>query len=104
MGSKRSPRGTHLVDLARLRAAVRALANDGQSELEAQAGLRLASRPWDPAQVAPATVTQVFNTTVHAGQVSVACGAGGDVTENVSQTTGNPRTIADVAATLRRTV
>jgi hypothetical protein len=54
--------------------------------------------PGEPPPVPPATVSQVFNTTIHGGQVSLAAAGRGDVTQSVSQTSGEPRSIADVTA------
>jgi hypothetical protein len=57
--------------------------------------------PGEPPPVAPAAVTQVFNTTIHGGQVSLAAAGQGDVAQSVSQTGEAPRSITDVAGTLR---
>jgi hypothetical protein len=57
--------------------------------------------PGEAPPVAPAAITQVFNTTIHGGQVSLATAGQGDVTQRVDQSTGEPLTIADVVAQLR---
>lgn len=57
--------------------------------------------PGEAPPVEPAAVTQIFNTTIHGGQVSLAAAGQGDVAQNVTQTIGEPIKIADVIKQLR---
>jgi hypothetical protein len=43
----------------------------------------------------------VFDTTIHGGQVSLAAAGQGEVAQNVTQTIGEPQTIADITTQLR---
>jgi len=47
-------------------------------------------------------VTQIFNTTISGGQVSLAAAGQGDVSQQVTQTIGDPHTIEDITARLRQ--
>jgi hypothetical protein len=47
--------------------------------------------PGDSSPVPAAAATQVFNTTIHGGQVSLAAAGHGDVPQNVAQTIGERR-------------
>lgn len=57
--------------------------------------------PGAPVPISSAAVTQIFNTTISGGQVSLATAGQGDVSQQVTQTIGDPRTIEDITASLR---